>query len=788
MKITDPCDHCGEQIIQEYKTETNGKVCRFCCLGCQSVFEILNANGLTDYYNLKKSADEKLRPQYSEERFNYLDDPEFLKKYVGKEENVFFFKFFIEGVHCVACLWILEKLPVLCQGVVKSKLNMSTSILEVTYEGDQKLSDIARKIAILGYVPHPVMSNLDVQKLAKKEDQKDLIRIGVAFACAGNIMLYSLAIYAGADGIFRDYFNLFAFICSLPVVFFSATPFYQSALGAIKVKNSSIDIPIVLALVIGMLLGVYSFLNNADYFYFDTLSTLVFLLLSSRYILKKVQKRTLGATDLSSFFATQYAKKMTPSKEEIEVLTKFLNVGDIVVIDANESIPIDGVIVEGSTHINNSLLTGEVRPEKKREGDIIYMGAKNLDQKIRVKVKAKVEETRLGKMLTEIENGWYQESQIALITDKIAKRFINFIFVLSVFFLAYFSWNDGLEVAFTRTLSLLIITCPCALALTTPLALILGLSNMAKRGVVVKNENVIEKLTKADKIFLDKTGTLTYGNFVVVQLNELKTGFINHLYALERKSKHPIAVSILKDLMKRYSHFEEIVFDEIFEVPGKGVDGKIAEDYFEIKRINKNSINTIVGLFKNDEIVIELELADSLRVGVKESVLGLKKIGIIPYILTGDTYDHARDVAQKLNLDDQHIFAQKQPEEKRNIIEKNDKAIMVGDGVNDAVALKSAFVGIAVQGSVEISLRAADVYLSKSGVSHILGLIKASRYVMKIIYRNLSFSFVYNIVGVMLAFNGQVSPLVAAILMPLSSITVVISTVVSTNKLKKMIL
>lgn len=795
------CDHCGENLIQTYYADYDGVQKRFCCHGCQSVYEILNVSGLTEFYELKRGVGFTERPRYSEQKFLHLDDIEFIDKYLEPTKrningkDYFYFKFFVEGIHCVACLWILEKLDVFFSEneILFSKLNMSSSILEISFSKEMKLSKIAKRISSLGYFPHAILSDLDAQKLLKKEDQKMLIKIGLAFAFAGNIMLYSLAVYAGADGIFKEYFNLFSFLCTLPVLGFCAIPFYQSAWGSLKTKVLSIDVPIVLALIIGMGMGIYGLIFKIDIFYFDTLSTLVFLLLLSRYILKKAQQKALGVEDLSLLFSNQYSQRKIDGRVE-EVLTKFLKVGDEVLVEANETVSIDGVIVAGKTHINNSLLTGEVRPDYREVGDAVYMGAKNLDCPITVRVTETVDNTRLGKMLQEIEHGWHEKSQISLITDKIAKRFVWVIFILSTFFLIYFTYTSTIYVAFERTLSLLIITCPCALALTTPLALILGLSAMARNGVIIKNENTIEKLIKSKKIFLDKTGTLTKGDFSVVKKNCYgeAQNWMSHIYSMELCSKHPIASSIVSYIKCFHPSIKKIEFDRVYEVAGKGVEGFIGGDFFEIKKIDEqidllNQLNSKVGFFRNGQLAVSFELSDILREGISSTISEFEKYGPTPYILTGDNQDRALEVAKSLKIPRERVLAEKSPEQKRDIILKNAKSIMVGDGINDAIAMRASFVGIAVQGSVDLSLRAADVYLSKSGVSHILSLIRGSRFIFRIIHRNLLYSFLYNCLGVYLAFLGYVSPLVAAVLMPLSSITILISTVISTNKLNKII-
>lgn len=788
MSTLKSCDHCHEPIVHEYNLVTDHGEKGFCCKGCLSVYKILHENGLEEYYQLQEGFGTLGPAEVSAETYAYLDSPEFREKYLKIENGKFKFQFFVEGVHCVACLWLLEKLPEFNAGIDRCKLDMSNSILDVELEANIKLSEVARRLASIGYRPHPILEDADAETYARKEDRKALVQIGVAFAGAGNIMLYALAVYNGADGFFRDYFNLFTFIVSLPVLFYSAIPFYNNAYHSLKNREPSIDVPIAIAILAGLFMGVYSLISNKDYFYFDTLTTLVFLLLFSRYILRKTQQKSLKSENLSHFFFGESAKRLHDGIEE-EVLTSFLKTNDLVCVYPGEVIPIDGEVVAGESHLNNSLLTGEIIPTHIKMGEKVYMGAKNLERKLVLKVEAIASETRLGKILQEIEQGWKAESKISLITDKISKRFVYFVFGLAAIFFLYFSIAMGLEVALNRTLTLLIITCPCALALTTPLALILGLSAIAKAGIIVKNEQVLEKLAEIQNVFLDKTGTLTHGDFEVIAnpTDAFTSEHVNIIYSMESKSSHPIASSLVKYLEINYPDLALIDLAGFQEIPGHGLMANFANKHYEIKAAgNDSSVNTVIGLFEAASLIIEFEIVDRIRLGVDQTVAGFKQMGIRPHLLSGDKKSPVLSLAKKLPFESADIHYEVTPEQKRDIVLGHPKSLMVGDGVNDAVALKAAYVGVAVRGSVEVSLRAADVYLSKANVNYILNIVKVAKYLMKIIYRNLAFSLIYNLIGVFLAFSGQVTPLVAAILMPLSSLTVLVSTVWSIKRIKSM--
>lgn len=783
------CDHCQSVVYNDFPQKYDGVLKHFCCLGCKSVYNVLYDSGLTQYY---KYQSDKIRQKVVviDDKYEYLDDISFWKNYVLSTNDHFKFTFFIEGIHCSACLWLLEKLPEFIPNLIKSRVNMSDSTLELEFSRDCKLSDIAKKIASFGYVAHPVTEDKDSKTLFKIEERKTLIRIGIAFACMGNIMLYSLSNYAGAEGTYKLLFNLYILLCFLPVIFYCAIPFYKSSLSSLKLKRFSIDLPISVALILGTIVGVYAFIYESDTIYFDTLSTLVFLLLLIRYLLKRIQVLSMGFHDFKSLMVGRKAIKVLENGTHKEVLSNFLNVGEQVYIGANEVIPIDGKIVKLDAEfakINNSLITGESQAQKVTLGQDVFCGAKNLNQPFFIEVKCKLEDSRIGKILENIQLGQSQNTIISRLAEKLAQRFVMLISILSVSFFVYFYYYFGFQIALMRTITLLVITCPCALALTTPLALYMGISLLARKGIFVKNENVIESLASSKKIFLDKTGTLTNGDFQVCEFLNLKNEdiYVSILYALELHSDHPIA-SAIKNYIKLNLNPIDITLEQVEEIIGLGVKARFNnKKYFVGKSKSFHKETTNVALYEEDEKVLEIKLSDQLRVGVYEVIKQLKKNDITPYIVSGDNKSVVKNVANNLQISSDNIYFEQSPETKLQLIEQSPKTIMVGDGVNDAMALQKAYVGIAVGGSADISMKAASVHMKVKGVDSVYKLILVSKKIIQNIKLNLFISLAYNIVGVYLTFIGVISPLIAAVLMPLSSITVLISTIINLNLVKK---
>jgi Cu2+-exporting ATPase/Cu+-exporting ATPase len=793
MSNTNKCEHCNEEIIIPSSLILNTKEYLFCCQGCKTVFEILHDKNLQNYYSFREQSEKSsFAPvKTTNTKFEYLDTSEFIDKYSKKTESTYTLSFYLEGIHCLACLWLIEKLPDFIPEVLHSKLNMSKSVVEVTIISGAHFNKVAKQLETLGYPPHPIMESSQIEELKRKEEHLQLIKIAISFFCAGNIMLMTFSVYAGALGQIKQYFEVIGCILAIPVVTYCSTSFYRNAFSSLKNKTLSIDFPIVVAMILGSILSLYSAFTDGAHIYFDSLAMLVFLLLTSRYLLKKMQEKGLSASDVSSFFSTLVATRVKNNLEE-EVFAKFLEVGDTIVIKAGETIPADATIAKGTSVTNNSLLTGESLPVKVSKGDIVYSGTVNIDSTLIASIDKIAEESKLGSILKTVEKGWNKKTEIIRLTDTISKYFVATVFLSALCTFLYFLFQGDLEAAITRSLTLIIITCPCALGLTTPLSLTLTLSKLAKLGIIIKDESVIEKVTKSKNIVLDKTGTLTHGKFKVFKRNRLKNieNIDQIIYTLEERSKHPIAESIKNSIIHSYRKRKETLSalptQNYQEIIGVGPSAEISDNFYEIKSLDNPSQGmTEVGLFCNSELIEEIYLKDTIKPEITETIIDFQRSGLKPFILSGDNTASVTQVANELDLTKKNCLSNQSPQDKESFIKSHPLSIMVGDGANDAIALTQAWVGIAVHGSVDIALRASNVFMAENNLKNISYLITASHETIYLIKRNLIFSLLYNVVGSMLAILGHISPLTAAILMPLSSFTVLISTLVSTKKLRE---
>lgn len=784
------CTHCDELIVapiylDQEQAQADSEIV-FCCQGCLTVYQILHQKGLDDYYSIKDRAG-TIKPrspvEMSKSKFQYIDSHEFQKEFSYRNlNNEPTMEFYLEGIHCLACLWLIEKLPSFLASVSSAKLNIEQSIVVVSLINEDALfSEVARELNQLGYRPHPLKQDQNSHDLKIKEDRRNLLRIGIAAAGSSNIMIYAVSIYGGASDAYASIFNFLTVAFALPVLTYSATPFYQSAYHAIKNKQLSIDIPISIALLVGFGLGLYNLFTGVNENFFDSLTMLVFLLLLSRYFLKKIQERALSANDLNFFYQSESIQKISyRNDQEVveEIHPKYLKKDDLIQIMPGELIPVDGIITEGQSSLNTSLLTGESENIRVRNGDYVFAGTQNMSYPLKIKTELIGSSTRLGQILKSVEQGWVNKAPVIELTDRISKYFILGVFSLSVLLFAYHLGHSGFKFAIEQALTLLIVTCPCALALATPLAFTRSLSKASDHGIIIKNDAVLQKLSEAQNLYIDKTGTITYGKPTLAKIKTLKEGLLplaDIIFSLEAKSRHPIALALVR--YAKNHHGKVLPVDDYEEILGKGVEGHIRDHFYEISNGQ---------ILEDGKLIAQFSIDDHIREDVIPALQNIKKNNVSVKILSGDTQVHVNQVADLIGVNYQDAHGSLAPEEKGRIVANSAHSIMIGDGANDAIALTKASVGIAVHSAMDISLRAADVFLAVPGLTPISRLITLSKETMRLIKRNLALSLIYNFISVIAAFMGLITPLTAAIIMPVSSLIVLLSTVLGTKRMRSL--
>ncbi|PIK15421.1 heavy metal translocating P-type ATPase [Halobacteriovorax sp. JY17] len=778
------CLHCNEKT--DFPIYSEGKV--FCCHGCQTIHFALQAGGLLEYYQVRErlGISKNLTPTTKAKvDFSYMNEPQFKNEFITSGESSNHIKFYIEGIHCLACIWLLEKLPSINGEVISARINFSNSILDLTIKKNCNLETVGNQISDLGYRPHVIKSNSEAQKLQQSEEHSKLIKIGVAGACSANIMLYSIAIYAGAGVEFSALFGWVSFILTLPVIIYSATPFYENSLAALKSRTLNIDIPISFAIIIGTVFGFYNLLIGSSHYYFDSLSILVFLLLSSRLLVQKSIQKGLNSDGLATLFEQSSVKRWNSIKKEYESIhTKFIQLGDQLLIEEAKTIPSDGINLSELSYLNNSLITGESRPAKVSKDENLFAGSVNLGDKIEMRVEKLFEDSTLGKIISEVEQGPETKQRIQSVTDKISRYFIAAVFSTSFMAFFYFLYTLGVDPAIERTLAIIIVSCPCALGLAAPLAIARAMNKAREKGIIIKNDSSLEDIARIKDVFFDKTGTLTDGNFSVVAVtNEAALSpFLEIIYSLEERSNHPIAHAIQK-WTKKSSLVDFLDFQEI---PGRGVSGKINDmTYSLLKSSNIREGNTAVDFLIDEEIISTIHLSDSLKKDSLPLISYLSNTAHKSHILSGDNSQTVKQVASALNIEEANSYSNQTPESKADLISQHKQSIMVGDGANDAIAMKKATVSIAVSGAMDIGLRASDIYLTQDPLKNMIFLMKLAKLTNTSIKINLIISLIYNLIGVTLSILGFISPLGAAILMPLSSLSVVIATLVKIKGLER---
>jgi P-type Cu+ transporter len=793
QKVTSQCSHCGLQVPVNLNIHWEDKI--FCCYGCKNVFQILNATNDVDVDDLQKNF--KLRLKLNDLLlentvldYMFLDSPKAVNEFASfsEEKSTKTMFFYLENITCAACLWFIEKISESYDEIESISLNLSTSIARVEISLSTPFAKVAALLSHLGFPPKVINHQKEALVYKKKEEKDYLIKIAVSAFCAGNIMLFAVSQYSGAAGVWSSLFDMISAFLFLPIVFFAATPFYKSSLIAFKNKNFSIEIPIAITFLAGTLISYAGFLFKIEgmKYYFDSLSVFIFLILFARYLTLRVQNKINSQTHGKFFFWNQTVSRLTKESEtriEIEDVIK----GDVIKVKTNEIVPTHSLLISDMAFLNTAFITGEGIPIEIRQNEQVMSGVVNLGDDIIVESGENFHSSTLNKLFQEFTHNWQKEVKVVEVSSRASQVLLILSLILSTLtFMFYFS-SDFSE-AVNRSLSILIVTCPCALALGNPLVYGHILNFFQDQKILVKNGNVLERIWNAKNIFLDKTGTLTKGNFDCVYFPKEALPYKFHILALESYSHHPIAKSLVRYIKLNNPEVEKLKVENFQEDLGRGVQGIVDGVKIELKKAHadnlKSSALNQVLLRVNDEDIGHFHFSDRPKEYDQELIQTLKNLGLSVHLLSGDKKENVRDLATRLQIDSDKTYFETTPEDKKQIVGQKSHSIMVGDGANDIMGLNTVDVGIALSTDNGINLDSTDVFFKDGNLQLLSNFLTIAFKVKRIILGNVILALTYNVVGVILAVLGVITPLAAAILMPLSSLTVVVSTYIGTEKLK----
>lgn len=810
------CAHCGLPVplgLVEPDAEPS-----FCCEGCRAVWSALHSCGLERYYELAArdvdSRTSRRAATVTRRGFAHLDAPEFLAKHareVGPARRSIELR--IDGLHCGACVWLLESLPRITRGLVAVRVDLGRSAVTIDWDPEAiALREVARRFDALGYQLLPC---LDPSAQAKERtvDRAWLVRIGVAAALASNSMAVAFALYSGLFAAMSSAYQLFfqwiAVALAVVALLVPGRVFLANAVAAIRTRTPHIDIPVAAGLVGAVGSGLANTILGEGSIYCESATMLVFLLLVGRFVQYRQQRKARQQVELITSLVPAVARRRDARGTVQEVPIDSLVPGDIVEVPAGETVPCDGRLRGAGVRIEMALLTGESRPQLVLDGDDVWAGTRVIGQPAEVVVRAAGAATRAGTLLAMVAEAAGRRPPIVETANRIAGWFLLAV-LLAAGLTVWWAWPLGATVAVGRAIALLVVTCPCALGLATPLAVVAAIGKAARVGVLVKGGDVLERLAKPGTVVLDKTGTLTEGRLAVASAHGDRFAILLAA-CLERASSHPIAKAITEHaLSSARSPDEEGVAaralgsvptaTDVHERAGGGIAGRVQID-------SAGSVEVAVG---NERFVAErcgdlpgwaldaaraglargespvyvaahgecravLTVGDPIRAEARSMVAALRARGWRVTMCSGDHPDVARAVGRAVGLSDSDVLGGATPEAKVAFVRDRGRVspvVMVGDGVNDLAAMAAADVGVAVRNGAQSALHVADACLASAGLAPLGRLLEGSRRTMAAIRTSLLVSVAYNVAGGLLACAGLVNPLVAAILMPVSSLTV----------------
>ncbi|MDF1879341.1 cadmium-translocating P-type ATPase [Sulfurimonas sp. SAG-AH-194-C20] len=780
------CSHCHLEFNKDVMIE-DGKH-YFCCNGCKGVFHLLSDEGLESFYD--KTGDTKLSaPATQYEDSSNFNAPAFYDKFVKiNNDGLYEVSLIIEGIHCSACVWLNEKALHKMDGIIEADINFTNNKANIVWQDEVlKLSQIVDMIRAVGYNAYPYDASL--QEIHANKERKDYyLRMAVAIFASMNIMWIAVAQYAGFfSGMTQEIktiLNIAEGALATPVLFYSGWIFFRGAYYGLKNRVVNMDLLVASGASLTYVYSLYITITKHGEAYFDSVSMIITFVLIGKFLEVLSKKNAADALDIIGRHLPSEVN-ILQDKKIISCKLEDVSVGSTVVVSSGEKVLFDGEIIRGEGSFDESNLTGENEPLFKKVGDNVISGTTSIDADIHYRASKDFEHSTLSNLVSLLENAINKKPKIEILANKLSEHFSTVVLLLAIatFFIWWF-WPHSLEESLMVGVSVIIIACPCALGLATPVATLVGLHLGIKKGILFKESSQLETMAKTTTLLIDKTGTLTQGKPSVVGEHIVKDFDRNLLFSLVKSSQHPVSQGILHYFQEKYDN-KEVLYDSFIQVPARGI--KASYKGLEVLGGNSqfmcdngiehnfSSDNTLFFLAINREIFAMYELSDEIKDGAKKLIEYLKEKNIETIMLTGDHERSAKKVAKLIGIE--KVYAELSPEDKLTFVQRiqeNDNiVVMVGDGVNDILALWAADIGIVMSSGSDIAVDVGDVVLLNNSLASLLSAFKISTTTFSLIKQNFGISLVYNAVTIPLAMFGYIIPLIAALSMSFSSLLVV---------------
>ncbi|WP_421317753.1 heavy metal translocating P-type ATPase [Aeromonas veronii] len=784
-----PCFHCGEPVPTNsgYSLEIKGIVRPMCCPGCQAVAETIMECGLASYYDHRTAPGTKgdLVPEELAALTHY-DLAEVQQDFVTDSGTLREIQLTVEGLTCAACAWLIERHLMTLTGLRYINVNTTTHRARIKWDPDQlSLSDILKGFAQIGYRAYPFQTHQQ-EALYAKEVRSYMFRLALAGLGSMQVMMCAVALYMdlfiSVEDEFMVYFKWISLLLSTPIMIYSAQPFYVGAWRSLKQGHLSMDVSVSLALIGAFIASMWATVFNTGEVYYDSITMFVFFLLLGRFLELRARRKASESSSNLARLVPIMATRIDDEGEH-EVAAKTLQVGDRVRVLAGATLPADGIIVEGQASLNESMLTGEQLPLLKQPGDQVYAGTINTDAPLQIRVSHRIEESRIAQIMRLQDHALDDKPAIAQMADQLSRHFILVLLIIAAAVWTFWHFHQP-DQAFWVTLAVLVATCPCALSLATPTALTSATANLTRNGILLRRGHVLDVLTKANRIVMDKTGTLTTGEISLTGTTTLaemdETQCLAIARAMEAQSEHPIARAFR---LPTDSISVRPSAREITPVIGHGITALVdgvryrigSARWLGLDPAQERGRGLAIYLADEQQVLARFNLEDTLRPDARALIAAFKAAGLQTTVLTGDSSLQADEIARELGVDE--LVKGVSPDGKLAYLKareaQGDISIMVGDGINDAPVLAGAHASFAMAGGTDLAKNSADAILLADDLSRLLEARVLAMRTRKIIIENFAWSIGYNLLVLPLAACGWLPPYLAAAGMSLSSLIVV---------------